>query len=619
VADETIKITAETSAASDALRDNARAVDEVNTSLQKNEDASNKSAGATAAFAAKLAVAAAAVGALTGAIGDAVDAYANLDAEQGRIIRNLGQMGFTADESAAALDKLNAQFLKNTKYGVGIQEQTELFRQQLDVTKDLALAQEDLALAVDIQADGVTDLKGAMDALTKVRNGDTGALKKLNAATKDQLKDLGKITDESLRAEVAMRILRKEFDGAADANLGLADNMAEVDEKMKAVEIAAGKVAGQVLKGSLGLIDALVLTNEELESGITFLDKFANALTNLADDASRASENMGHFFSEFSTQDAINFFTGGKSFTEQVQTIAGRGKAREAGGLTGFARYKKNFGGSAVGEEDTGLGTDDLIGLAGTPDQGPGLDGSRGGPAKPKPGPSKPEAWKASAEQIEQHAKNHNEAMVKLQQEQEEALAEMIEEGRKAREAQRLKEYDAETAAMKAKKDAEVAAQKEIADARKAERAAREADLQAGAEIAVQGAISFIENEQAKAAISALLEGARAVAAGAAGNIPGAIAHGVASAQFAVVAAKSIMAGVQGKQVSPAGGGAASGAASQDTARTGAVGADAAQPQQSGGPTVVNINYRSVSRPTNEEAQAMGEAVARHSRNQVGG
>lgn len=613
--------------------------DKVADASEKVETANKKTGMSFADLGGAIVAAKAAYDVLNAVIGDSIALYAEVDAEQGRIIRNLEQMGVDAEEASGYIEGLNKKLRANIKFGLGIVDQTRAYRKLLDATKDRAEAESDLALAIDIQADGITDLAGATEALKKARLGDAGVLKELGVLTKNQEQQLSGIKDEAVRTRVAMELLNREFTGAAERNLGLADKLASTEEQINAVKIATGKLVTQLGSEASGLINKLILTEDQLNSGETALGLFAKAMTNLSNQTSVAKDNLGFFLDEFTTEDWLRLKAAGGILSGEgvaiVRGVAARGRARDQQdmGASRWMAAARKRGKAAQAKEDGAfvgpqLSTDELIARAVAEDGG----------AK-TPSKSAPEAWKASADQIEMHASNHYEAMVALQYKQEEELARIIEEGRAERAANDLTAYQAETqqikdaAAEKIKAEKEkTAADKEATDEATAmgqmRNQQRVDDIALGADFVATGAevaAGFIQNEKAKLAFEAIAASARAAVSfalaftpppvGGPQYLPGAIAQSAAAVAMAAKAGASVSSGASGKGGGGGGGGAAPSAPSpEDSSRLSAFG------QGSGGvferQDLRQINIYSTFGPSPEDTRRLHATIREEERRQ---
>lgn len=608
MAEDKITIRAETQNASAQLRDNAKAIGEVNDGLDKNEKSAKKSGASMEQMGAKVLHATTLFVALAVAVKETVGAYAEQDALNGQLARSLDRVG----AAAGTLDRAQKMMRQNAReHGVAVNEQTVALKTLVEVTGDYDTAARDLQLAIDIQADSTMSLAQAGEALTKVHNGDIGALKKLQVLTKDQIKDLNKVTDETERAAIAMAFLEERFAGAAAENHGLADELAAQEEQMRNMGVAVGDVVAALGQSGAGLIGSVLQATGVIEAQKDPVEALGDSFKDLAADIREGASELEKLAKNVTWDDFIKYQTSGGMFTEEGRAALFAPVSRADSAAAQQKKREEDMAGPELGEEGfvgpVAPSASDRLAAA-LADSG----------KKKKPGKSAPEKWKASAEQIEQHAENHKEAMIKLQAEQEEALTKMVADNARARDAARMDEYRAETERLQAKADAEKEAADAKAAADKAASDAMAADVAAGADIAIAGAVSFIENEQAKAAISALIEGARATAAAASGNIPGAVAHGVAAAQFAAVAASSIGAGVSGK--GGGGGGTPTAPTSSAAAdRTGFLGDSRVDDgRQRGEGLTINLELSSFGKPSPEEARVAARELAREYQTQVG-
>lgn len=101
--------------------------------------------------------------------------------------------------------------------GHGQLQATDAMRRLIAATGDLAIAERDMATAMDLAAARMVPLEKATDAIIKARQGDVAALKDLNIITKEQEEALASITDVSERARLAQLALSESTSGAASA------------------------------------------------------------------------------------------------------------------------------------------------------------------------------------------------------------------------------------------------------------------------------------------------------------------------------------------------------------------------------------------------------------------
>ena len=151
------------------------------------------------------------------------------------------------------------------------------------------------------------------------------------------------------------------------------------------------------------------------------------------------------------------------------------------------------------------------------------------------------------------------------------------------------------------------------AEAHKKDMEALDAGVQAGQQLA--GA--FIKDEGMKAVISGGIETARAISAGASGNIPGAIGHGAAAAQFFAVAAQAGAGGGKKRKTGRGGGGSQSGASmSREREAVGRIGGGKGS---SAAPAPVVINVSPTFLPHQEQVRQFADDLEREARTRTGG
>lgn len=289
-----------------AFENLAKGADKAADSVDKSAKSGSAAAESAKGLAKAAAVAKVAYEALKATFVDSVKIFAEVNAEQGRITRNLDQMGASAREQAQALEELNRKFRDNVKYGASVSEQTKVFRSLLDVTKDRAKAEADLALAIDINADNAMGLEAASKAVQKVRAGDVEILRELGVLSKDEAAALASIKDEAKRTEIALNALNGEFRGAAEENLGLEDKLGETEAQLERMQIAMGELVAEIGEGTAGLVGRLFDMITLSERGTFTFDNFTTGIENFTAAIREAGNETGTFLeglSEVSLED----------------------------------------------------------------------------------------------------------------------------------------------------------------------------------------------------------------------------------------------------------------------------------------------------------------------------
>lgn len=528
---------------------------------------------------------------------DSTRAFAAQQAAVGRLDRSWSKSTGTAEQYQRAMAEISKRSLE---LGVGYNEQIDALSQLVDQTGNAQTANEDLALAVDIAAQEHRELKDIVELLRKARNGEVDELKNLDGINQDVAQSLAQISDSGERAEVAISRLREAYAGAAEENQGLENRLAALEQGSVRLTAALGKVVVALGDQAGGLIGSTleyfgILKSEEmtLTNTVTAFENLANAIANV-------------------------------DVAQLVELSA-------SGGLLGLA-----------------LGTNDelVAELRSAADKGKGKAPTGDGSNKPAPGKKQGEsvrpmddldkALNASGEEIEAHDKKRAlERQRRLQDEErarKQAHADRMAALRERQDAEDrhheaenrrhettldnlAEERRARTEAAQAAIDA--LKKQEDADARKAgeDQKVYDARLQleqdvagASADAAAAIAGSVIENEGAKAAILSAMEAAKAIAASFE-NPAAAIAHGVAAAQFAIIAAKAGRGGPKAK----GGGGGAAGARSQRSRDREDASLLGERARSSGAPAVppLVVNIQSSFPPSPEQAAALANAVHR--------
>ena len=636
---DTIKIDVQAEGASQKLDEVRDAVGGINEELGKNESANAGAAKETSSFtdtAAKLAVGLAALKAI---MLDTLAAYAEQDELNGQLQRSLRKTGATVEDAAKSYKKAQDAFTNNTKFGLGIAAQTAAYSKLTDKSKDAKQSLSDLSLAVDIQAQENIDLASATDKLIKARQGDTGALKELGILTKDTEAKLASITDETLRAELAIQFLTEAYQGAAVENAGLADELASTDAQIEKVKVSTGKLVGALWTGGNSLVNGILEVSGTLPQGTTTLEAFAGGMDILADNTLSATSEIKAFLSEIKSGDLLAVISktlkggliSGETEKEliKIRDRALDNQAKQAG--------KLNVTIKEMGDVEVG-GAKESLSLA---------------LKRQKIAAKSLKTVKATKKVIENTAvfetggfaeeedTQKAEAAAQKKLDLEIQLQEIANKRAATTEEALLIQLDLESQLASVRgasldpeleslriTEAQLKAGQRLAGLNEAQRvkvetkileekAAAHAPVGTAIDLSAQGfsgaAELFNAGERTKAGISGGMETARAIAAGAAGNIPGAIGHGLAAAQFFAVAASS----GGGSTAPPSGGSTASPSASfsgTDTEER----ALANQPEArgTGSLNIVN-NYNSAFPPSPTQERELREAQVRDARRTV--
>ncbi len=659
MAQETIEIEVTDGGGSAARLDKIDAkLDNLNEGLDKNEKAAKKAGKSNAGMADKVAGAAVAFAAIKVAIFDAVRAYADLDAAQGRLSRSFDRAGASARDLAAAEEQIRQT---RDRVGVGIQAQTDALRSLVDATGDVKIAQQDLALAVDIASQENIDLSRATEMLRKARKGEVEELKQLNGLNKDSAQELGRVEDQAKRSELAISFLSDAYAGAAEENRGLADDLAATEDQLKEVQAATGEVAMSLIEGSGSLAAALLVSIGLFEEGEFTLGNFARGMTGFASATAEAAGELTKMvseagFSDFLEMVATGGFAGMLLGTNDVATdLIDRAETR-------LAERRAGGGGGAPAGGGKGKSASDAVAFVGpaiTPQDELRIQRDKEKLAKEEAQAeqkralarqSSADAAKREAEADRESAESDMDRLssvvggaagdaavsaeetteqidmeqrrLEILREQDEVKRMILESEMAMQEIRNDADLNPEIRRLKLMQEQQKLQEKLAGTIKKGEKEktkvveettkaimTEQQALQLAGQGAMVAADLFGAGEQVKAGIRGAFETAEAIAAGASGNVPGAIAHGLAAAQFFAVAGGL---GAKGGGGRGGAGVAPPSSATPDRSRDQA-GATSEGMRGDGGrqATVINMNFRSISKPTEDEAQQMLEQVRR--------
>lgn len=578
------------------------------------------------------------------ALGDAIDAAVEQDAANGRLIRSFRQAGDSAAEAARRFEQAQNQFSRNTRFGVTVLDQTDALQRLVKATDDAEQSQRDLRLAIDIQADGVTDLQGATEALVKVRQGDLGVLRDLGIASKDFEARLSAISDESARAEVAISLIRREFKGAAEETRGAKDEISEFNEKLTALKVAAGEAALRVAGEADSLGSALLKVFGIIDEDGSSIDVLNGALDGLIENVKKIE-----------LIDVVNLFALANPVTAApalLPSIA-RKFAKEVGGGgdTGGGDLGNVIGDTTVPQADLQGGSGAGIGsLAGQISRdvpkdvpkvsGPTFTDDELDPTAEAFALADRERKAQRLLEIERETDDIKRLQLETQLALDELSVKKLNDTERQLERERiinealserrdiLDSREAERDAKKQEKTNKLNADaieklKILREQRKAQIESEREWIAIGLDGAQQVTGAVIENQTAEAALNVLIEGARAAAAFASfgpppfGNPFGlkqGAGHLIAAAKFSAAAAFG-GSGEAAAKSAPTGGGASFGASGEESARQGQILGDVGTGTQARSPVI--INFSSIGRPTPEDARQIAETVGFEENNQV--
>jgi hypothetical protein len=538
----------------------------------------------------KVLVARAAVDAFAASAAAAVKAFADMEAEQGRLQRQLKQTGLSAAEVAQTMSDLTREFQENaSRLNVSVEEQSSAFRKLAIESKNAETAHKDFALAMDIAAGKGIDLAEATELVRKVRSGDLGDLKTYTSLTKDEGAALEKVSDEAVRVAKGMGVLSREYKGAAEETKGLSEQLGGAEQDLKLLQTAVGELI-------------VVVGSSAAKNADTLYGAFAD-LFDLTDSHELTFHNFAVGMSNFAKE--------AKAAINELKYLGEAGDIKrdtEAYLQASIDRLK-----SGMGQEGGLLGEGTITPIP------------ESAPIRKKKPPKKPPRRRSTEPVVDtsgsflggfgatdedlKREKISIESAAEAERARAEAVAATVDAYNDLIDTQNRGVQIAKEMAAEDKRRAD-AEKKAIEEQRKAKEIATKesiavADAAAQASADIAGA--FIDDEAAKAHISAIIEGARSIADFATGNIPGGIGHAAAAVQFEVAAAM----GGKGGGAAATGGGAASakaGASLQNEAGRSVGESLGTTPKESGGLTVV-INAHSVSKLTNEEARSLARSL----------
>lgn len=298
---------------------------DIEESGDKSEQAGGRIDGLTRSMAKYVATAAV----VKEAVVDGVREFARQGAAVGRLQRSYRKAGGTAREYAQTIKILDK---RSDDLGVSFTGQLDLLSQLIDQTGNVRVAQEDLALAVDIAAAENMELERSVEALRKARNGEVEELKNLDGINKDLAESLNKIEDASTRGEEAIRHLKEEYKGAAEETRGLENDLDQlkntIDEKLlPSVGKLVTKIAGSGEDG--GLVGAIAgLVGGDKERGL--IQRWSDQLDSIGTDIDNLVERPSF---ETLTKALFAFQRGGARFIGLLDEE--EGAAPRGGGLEG--------------------------------------------------------------------------------------------------------------------------------------------------------------------------------------------------------------------------------------------------------------------------------------------
>jgi hypothetical protein len=115
----------------------------------------------------------------------------------------------------------------------------------------------------------------------------------MRGVNKELATDLGKIEDETLRAELAVQLLTDSYEGSAEANAGLIDKQAAFKSSLVDLQAATGEMIVTLGTEGVGLIGAFFEMSGILEDGSNWLEMFSSGMVNFAKATGEAAGEVG--------------------------------------------------------------------------------------------------------------------------------------------------------------------------------------------------------------------------------------------------------------------------------------------------------------------------------------
>jgi hypothetical protein len=262
--------------------------------LDKSAEGANKSAGKLSkgfsGLTSVIGKGTLAFGAVAMAARAAVGAFAQLEAAQGRVSNAVTSAGGTQADYTAMLGLAEEA---SRKYGIRTLESLDALQRLTDASGDAKKAQSDYKLALDIAAQSNISLAQATEILAKTRQGDTRQLKEMRGVNKELATDLGKIEDETLRAELAVQLLTDSYEGSAEANAGLIDKQAAFKSSLVDLQAATGEMIVTLGTEGVGLVGAFFEMAGILEDGSKWLEMFSSGMVGFAKATGEAAGEVG--------------------------------------------------------------------------------------------------------------------------------------------------------------------------------------------------------------------------------------------------------------------------------------------------------------------------------------
>jgi len=284
---ETIKITADADGAIGAIDKTSKSAKLLAKETRAAAKEAREAAQKQKAYTDELKKTAAGALVLVAALVATAQKYMETDAAAGRLANAQKSVGATTAEVAAQTEVATHML---GRFGISTLESFNNLQKLTDASGDAGKAARDYTLALDVASQANIDLGAAVELVAKARKGEVEELKKLRGISKDQAQELGKITDESARADFAIRSLSAAYDGSAEANRGAIDEQKVFTAALNEGVVSVGDVTTAIGTAGSGLVGALAEMVGLTDDGASFLTTFTSGLGNFADGIREATQ-----------------------------------------------------------------------------------------------------------------------------------------------------------------------------------------------------------------------------------------------------------------------------------------------------------------------------------------
>ena len=588
-------------------------------STKKASDSSGKQTQSLKKLGAGFAALAAAITVVIAKYYEQLKAWAQTEAALGRLSRQIKKAGAGQYELEKATEMLRKT---SARYGIELAENADAYRRLVSATDDVTKATSDYQLALDIASQEGIAVSQAAEAIAKARKGEFEELKRLDSFNKSYVEDLVRMEDRAGATEQAIRRLTDAYDGAAEANRGLEERMSGAEESFKQIKDELVGIVFQIFElqnhpltdafGEDGFLADVAIGLEKINDGLEKSAAITNALRK--GDLEKALEVARSISEEAAPAEPVPTYDGpiygadvdvenlkkiGDKVRKQNEKDAREKAQRAKAAAAERARMEREA--AAAGEGAAG-------GVLASIEEA--------------------QAQKEKADELQREIDLRNMiAQLRLEGHDLEASLIEIERSKLTSKEQELAAHEAITRELA---DQQAIADEQAAKAKENQQAIARAKMQEVSAYA-SGAKEIIglfgDEEKAKRA-QALLDGAvftyKAQAAffdPLLGGPAGAVAlAGAAAGAFAVAG------GAGGGSVAKKGGagGSAGGGGPTNTPEAAARQSArilAEELNKDSGPrgTTINVNYRGIARPTEQEGRVLGETIRREAQLQVGG